>query len=94
MAEQFYASGAKGFPQLHWRAHMSIAIAAKVYRQIGVQLANKDYIWHQGRQVTSRSSKLICSLKAIAGLSRRIVRKKHEHNSNLHNSLGGLPYVS
>ena len=94
MAEQFYASGAKGFPQLHWRAHMSIAIAAKVYRQIGVQLANKDYIWHQGRQVTSRSSKLICSVKAIAGLSRRIVRKKHEHNSNLHNSLGGLPYVS
>jgi phytoene synthase len=94
MAEQFYASGAKGFPQLHWRAHMSIAIAAKVYRQIGVQLASKGYVWHQGRQVTSRARKLICSLKAIAGLSKRIVRKKHEHNSNLHNSLGGLPYVS
>ena len=94
MAEQFYASGAKGFSQLHWRAHMSIAIAAKVYRQIGVQLASKGYIWHQGRQVTSRARKLICSLKAVAGLFKRIVRKKHEHNSNLHNSLGGLPYVS
>ena len=94
MAEQFYASGAKGFSQLHWRAHMSIAIAAKVYRQIGVQLANKGYVWHQGRQVTSRARKLICSLKAVAGLSKRIVRKKHEHNSNLHKSLGGLPYVS
>ena len=94
MAEQFYASGAKGFSQLHWRAHMSIAIAAKVYRQIGVQLASKGYVWHQGRQVTSRARKLICSLKAVAGLSKRIVRKKHEHNSNLHNSLGGLPYVS
>ena len=94
MAEQFYASGAKGFSQLHWRAHMSIAIAAKVYRQIGVQLASKGYIWHRGRQVTSRARKLICSLKAVAGLFKRIVRKKHEHNSNLHNSLGGLPYVS
>jgi hypothetical protein len=73
---------------------MSIAIAAKVYRQIGVQLAHRGYIWHQGRQVTSRSRKLICSVKAISGLTKRIVRKKHEHNSNLHNSLGGLPYVS
>ena len=34
MAEQFYASGAKGFPQLHWRAHMSIAIACCAPRQI------------------------------------------------------------
>lgn len=94
LAEQFYASGSKGFPQLHWRAHMSIAIASKVYRQIGVQLASKGYVWDEGRQVTSRSRKLRCTLKAIAGLSKRIVGKKHEHNSNLHNSLGGLPYVS
>lgn len=94
LAEQFYASGAKGFPQLNWRAHMSISIAAKVYRQIGIQLASKGYVWHQGRQVTSRSRKLLCSLKAISSLSKRIVGKKHEHNSNLHDSLGGLPYVS
>ena len=94
MAERFYISGAKGFSALHWRAHMSIAIAAKVYRQIGVQLANRKYIWHEGRQITTRTTKLICSLKAISGLFKRISRKKHEHNSNLHTSLRGLPYVS
>ena len=94
MAERFYISGAKGFSSLHWRAHMSIAIAAKVYRQIGVQLANRGFVWYEGRQVTSRSTKLICSCKAISGLLKRISRRKHEHNSNLHTSLRGLPYVS
>ena len=94
MAERFYISGAKGFASLHWRAHISIAIAAKVYRQIGVQLANQDYIWHEGRQITTRTTKLICSLKAISGLFKRISRRKHTHNSNLHTSLRGLPYVS
>ena len=94
MAERFYISGAKGFSSLHWRAHMSIAIAAKVYRQIGVQLANRGFVWYEGRQVTSRSTKLICSCKATSGLLKRISRRKHEHNSNLHTSLRGLPYVS
>ena len=94
MAERFYISGAKGVSALHCRAHMSIAIAAKVYRQIGVQLANRNYIWHEGRQITTRTTKLICSLKAISGLFKRIRRRKHEHNSNLHTSLRGLPYVS
>ena len=94
MAERFYTSGAKGFASLHWRAHMSIAIAAKVYRQIGVQLADQDYAWHEGRQITTRTTKLICSLKAISGLFKRISRRKQEHNSNLHTSLRGLPYVS
>jgi len=94
MAERFYTSGAKGFASLHWRAHMSIAIAAKVYRQIGVQLADQDCAWHEGRQITTRTTKLICSLKAISGLFKRISRRKHEHNSNLHTSLRGLPYVS
>ena len=94
MAERFYISGAKGFSSLHWRAHMSIAIAAKVYRQIGVQLANRGFVWYEGRQVTSRSTKLICSCKAISGLFKRISRRKHKHNSNLHTSLTRLPYVS
>ncbi|MEE3038808.1 MAG: phytoene/squalene synthase family protein [Candidatus Thermoplasmatota archaeon] len=94
MAERFYLSGAKGFSSLHWRAHMSIAIAAKVYRQIGVQLANRGYIWHEGRQVTTRTTKFICSFRAISGLAKRFSSRKHEHNSNLHTSLRGLPYVS
>ena len=93
MAEEFYVSGAKGFASLNWRAHVSIAIAAKVYRQIGVQLANRGYLWYQGRQVTSTTTKLFCSIKAISSLFKRIRRRKHEHNSNLHTSLRGLPYV-
>ena len=94
LAEEFYQSGYKGFKDLHWRAHMSIAIAARVYRQIGVQLEAKDLAWYNGRQVTSRTTKLICSFKAVMSLSKRIRKRQHEHNSNLHTSLRGLPYVS
>ena len=94
MAEQFYESGAKGFKQLNWRAHMSIAIAAKVYRQIGIQLKNANFAWYEGRQVTSKIAKINCSVKAIAGLLKRFRRQKHKHNSNLHIFLRGLPYVT
>ena len=94
MAERFYDSGAKGFKQLNWRAHMSIAIAAKVYRQIGIQIKHRDYAWFAGRQVTSRTAKITCSIKAIAGLFRRFGKRKQEHNSSLHIFLRGLPYVA
>ncbi|MGB2496627.1 MAG: phytoene/squalene synthase family protein, partial [Candidatus Puniceispirillaceae bacterium] len=45
IAETFYASGAQGYRYLPWRAHLSIAIAARVYRQIGVQLLATGCAW-------------------------------------------------
>ncbi|MGB1418191.1 MAG: phytoene/squalene synthase family protein, partial [Candidatus Puniceispirillaceae bacterium] len=38
LAETFYASGARGYRYLPWRAHLAIGVAARVYRQIGIQL--------------------------------------------------------
>ena len=45
MAEEFYSSGNTGLKYLNWRAHLSISIAAKVYRQIGVQILKKNCSW-------------------------------------------------
>ena len=94
LADQFYASGAEGYRYLPWRAHLSIAVAARVYRQIGVQLAAVDFAWHEGRQVTSRRTKLRCSVLALAGLAGRFGPARGQHDGTLHTALRGLPYVA
>nr|AAY82848.1 predicted phytoene synthase CrtB [uncultured bacterium MedeBAC46A06] len=94
LAEAFYASGASGYPFLPWRAHLSIAVAARVYRQIGVQLRGAGLAWHQGRQVTSKATKLRCSLVALASFRRRIGSGRTAHDPQLHTALRGLPYVA
>ena len=95
LADQFYQSGADGYHYLPWRAHLSIAVAARVYRQIGVQLAATDFAWHRGRQVTSKPTKLISSLRAMGSLFARVVLSQPTvHNRALHQSLRGLPHVS
>ena len=95
LAERFYQSGARGFPYLPSRAHLGIAVAARIYRQIGVQLEATGYAWHQGRQVTSKSTKLKCSLMALGSLFSRISSLKNgNHDCSLHACLQGLPDVS
>jgi len=93
-AEAFYASGAQGYGYLPWRAHLSIAVAARVYRQIGVQLRATGHAWHDGRQVTSKPTKLLCSVVALASLGARIGAVEARHDRRLHLALRGLPYVA
>ena len=95
LADQFYKSGAIGYPYLPWRAHLGIAVAARVYRQIGVQLAATGFAWHRGRQVTSRSTKLWCSGLALGSLFTRALSSHNiGHDRSLHHALRGLPHVS
>ena len=94
LAESFYASGAEGFRYLPVRAHLAIAVAARVYRQIGIQLRDQDLAWHAGRQVTSNSTKLRCSLMALASFRHRMTEPVAGHDGSLHVALRGLPYVA
>ena len=59
LAESYYASGRAGLAYLPARAHFSIGVAAKVYRQIGRQLLRSKDSWHGKRQVTSKGLSLI-----------------------------------
>ena len=95
LAEQFYQSGARGYAYLPWRAHLGIAVAARVYRQIGVQLSTSGFAWYRGRQVTSRSTKIRCSVLALGSLFARAL-PSHDtgHDGSLHHALQGLPHVS
>jgi phytoene synthase len=92
LADAYYKSGIAGLSYLPLRAHISIAVAALVYRQIGVQLAQQNYPWHGGRQSTSISTKIRCSLRAFGTLRLRF-QKAAPHESNLHDAIRGLPHV-
>ena len=92
LADDYYQSGAAGLSYLPLRAHIAIAVAARVYRQIGVQIAATGYGWHQGRQVTSRVTKIKCSLQACGSIWRRF-GPRTPHCKQLHDGLEGLPYV-
>ena len=94
LADKYYQSGARGYCYLPGRARISIAVAAQVYREIGVQLARTDHSWHLGRQVTSKATKLRCSFRAISGLvfARRRATAG-QHDGALHAALKGLPDI-
>lgn len=87
LAEEYYASGRRGLAYLPARAHFSIGVAAKVYRQIGIQLLRSKDNWHGPRQVTSKSSKIFCTLRATMSLFRRFPHPRKAHNPSLHTSL-------
>ena len=48
LAEGYYQSGMKGLVYLPPRAHIAIAVAANVYREIGQKRAAASWIGHKG----------------------------------------------
>ncbi len=94
LADKYYKSGTRGYNYLPTRARVSIAVAALVYREIGVQLARTGYSWHLGRQVTSQATKIRCSLRAIFTLVfEHRGAKATQHDGTLHTALKGLPEI-
>ena len=87
LAEEYYASGRVGLSYLPARAHFSIGVAAKVYRQIGIQLLRSRQSWWGPKQVTSKGSKLFCTVRASFGMFRRFPHTRAKHNTKLHSGL-------
>ena len=89
LAEKYYLSGEKGFNFLPFNTRIAISVASGVYREIGVQLENKNYNWQSGRQVTSIYTKIKITLFKIVKeiFYLRFLKK---HNSELHIFLENL----
>ena len=92
LADKYYESGLVGCSYLPRRAHLAIAVAAVVYRQIGVKIARSNYAWYQGRQFTGVIAKIWCSLRAVILFAGR-ARPFAPHKTVLHDALRGLPNV-
>lgn len=91
-AERYYDSGIRGLNYLPAGAHLAILIAARAYRQIGRQLVRRGCRWHEGRQVTTKATKLRVSLPAFPLMLARLA-PVGDHDQALHHGLRGLPHV-
>ena len=90
LAEAYYYSGSQGFIFLPMKTRLAISIASKVYRQIGVQLKSKNYNWYEGRQVTTKITKMRITISTL--LNEVLFSSKVEvsHKSELHRLLQGF----
>lgn len=89
LADAYYDSGRKGLVYLPPRAHIAIAVAANVYREIGQKLRRCRLNWSAGRVVTNKLEKVMASGGASASLATRIIGAKPVYCAGLQTSLKG-----
>lgn len=78
LADSYYKSGLFGLRYLPFRARLAILIAARVYRQIGLELAKNDFnVWSHRTVVPMRRKLLICFISFFS-IGRTQSLKKHE----------------
>ncbi|MDA1332190.1 MAG: squalene/phytoene synthase family protein [Proteobacteria bacterium] len=65
LADHYYQSGEKGLFYLPLRARISILIAARIYHDIGNQLASEDYAYWDRRMVVSTPRKIVITCLTI-----------------------------
>ena len=90
LSEQYYASALLGIRLLPFRSRLSIAIALRVYRQIGVVLIRHNLAWWKGRVMVGKGEKILLSVRSLTDI---VPLPVPAHNSCLHESLQGLAGV-
>lgn len=93
LADRYYESGFCGLAYLPGRAHLAIAVAGRVYQEIGLRIRRKGYVFWNGRQVVNMPGKVKASFASLSLISGRL-KKTPVHQTRLHQYLDGLPYVS
>lgn len=89
MSEAYYRSGWHGLGYLPFRARLAIAVAAKVYRQIGRQILQRgEQRYWQSRCVVGSAEKLRVSVAAVVQLAAGAInRQSIRHDHELHQGL-------
>lgn len=86
ISNQYYISGMNGLRYLPLRSHISLGIAALVYRQIGLKIVKNNIKWNQERVYLSSLEKFFTSVKILPHLFKRFL-KNPIHNDDLHKDL-------
>jgi phytoene synthase len=92
-ADRYYESGLEGLCYLPWRARLGVAVAAFVYRGIGLELARRDHDAWRGRASVGAAGKLRLTLAALGFVALRALQgwASRGHDPLLHVPLQGLP---
>ncbi|MDG1904711.1 MAG: phytoene/squalene synthase family protein [Arenicella sp.] len=94
-ADHYYQSGAQGYWFLPARIRFAIAVAARVYREIGTVLRARGLDLWGVRAYVKTPRKYMLALAALWSLVKaRRTRVDVSHNTVLHQSLEGLPYAN
>ena len=92
LAELYYGSGKAGLRFLPPRARHGIKIAASVYREIGLVIAERGFDVSAGRAYVGLPRKLLVACRAL--MSDPCAQPYAPHQSGLHVHLKGLPYAN
>jgi phytoene synthase len=93
LADGYYALAVEGLPLIPSRSRRGIAIAAAVYREIGVELRKGKYAWWDGRVSVSLGRKLWVAIQVLVGQSELDGLKAKQSAVELWAPLQGLPGV-
>ena len=89
LADRYYRSGEAGLRFIPWRSRTAIAVAARVYRAIGVRLRDHGGDALAGRTIVPAMGKVAAVVDA---LGRLLGPARHApHDDRLHEHLAGLP---
>lgn len=91
LAQTYYDSGLRGLGYLPLGARYGILVAATVYREIGVVLAQLGYRSWETRAMVSMPRKCLCTARALPGYWWRAWRETRHpaHHTALHQYLQG-----
>jgi phytoene synthase len=91
LADEYYALAAEGFPLIPSRSRRGIAIAAAVYREIGVSLRQRKCAWWKGRVSVPMGRKLWVASRVLVGRSELDRMKASRPVAELWTPFKGLP---
>lgn len=86
LAEEYYGSALVGLNMIPGRAKFAIAVALRVYRQIGIQLRDSGVQWWRGRTVVTKLSKVGLTIRALVDM---LPKSVGNHETALHQALKG-----
>ena len=96
IADKYYNSGEGGLPYIPTNARFGMAVAAKVYGEIGTVITQQGYQYWLGRAVVSNKTKLRVTIFTLlnAIVSPQFWRLPNAHNAQLHQVLAGFPMTN
>lgn len=87
LADQYYQSALIGIHYIPIKSRIAIAIALRLYREIGIKLVRDGSRWWEGRTIVGNTSKVKLSLYSLVDLLPLEIKP---HDRNLHRKMNGL----
>lgn len=90
LADQYYQSGWQGLRFIPLKTRTAIAIAGRLYREIGQQIRAEGCCVWKGRTTVSKLEKTVCAVRTFPSLLVSAWVPFQPHQPDLHSALAGM----